>query len=209
MDNKFKTNMFITSFLPLWFSIIFMNVWDIGTHIIENWNNNITFSVNIKSAVESNWLGIVVVLLAFITPIYSMTSIAKFIKEKAKTPNKPRAKVVKAKRANKLTSEFLLAYILPMIAFDFTDPRDLILFTVYFIVLARLCISNNNIYTNIFLEIKKYKLYECDIERCVMNKTKTYENTLVISQLDVTEQTNRDVEFADFENYIYLNLKGV
>lgn len=45
---------------------------------------------------------------------------------------------------HKLASEFLLAYILPMIAFDFGDMNELILFLIYFSVLVFLCIRNNN-----------------------------------------------------------------
>lgn len=207
MDLFFKINMFITSFLPLWFSIVFINTWSIVEYAICNWLKDINWKNNLLYIAQARILELAVLIFAIILPIVSMICISQFLKNKFEGHNKQKATIKSAKKANKLTSEFLLAYILPMIAFDFSAPRDLVLFTIYFLVLATLCISNDNIYTNIFLEFKKYKLYECDIERLVIGTNQTYCNTLVISRTDVTEPTNYNMEVYDFENYIYINLK--
>ena len=37
MDKKFKWNMFITSFIPLWLTIIVSDIWSIVESGIENW----------------------------------------------------------------------------------------------------------------------------------------------------------------------------
>lgn len=208
MDLCFKISMFITSFLPLWGSIVFINIWSICDYSFKNWCNKATLNENILILTTHNWLELSVIAISLILPIVSIFSINKFLKDKQQSVNKPTATIISATKANKLSSEFLLAYILPLIAFDFSELRDLILFFTYFLILAILCIRNNNIYANIFLEWKKYKLYECDIERCVMADTITYKNTLVISRVDVTEPREKIITFYDFENYIYLNLKG-
>ena len=81
-----------------------------------------------------------------------------FLKEKlTESKRRPKGIIEKATKANKLSSEFLLAYILPMIAFDFGNLKYLALFVIYFTVLAFLCIRNNNIYTNVLLEVKGYR----------------------------------------------------
>lgn len=208
MGTHFKRDMFITSFIPLWISILSINIWTIVEFGISVWYieektiNKIFMIWNGKS------LEIVVALIVLFVPIASAVSISKFINDQLKIENKPKAKITRAVKANKLTSEFLLAYILPMIAFDFSEPKDIFLFLVYFLVLALLCIRNDNIYTNIYLELKGYKLYECDIERMIAGEKKVYENTLLISKYDVTEPINRDIDYWDFENYIYINIKG-
>lgn len=69
-----------------------------------------------------------------------------------------------ARRANKLSAEFLLAYILPMIAFDYSTCKGIVLFLIYFCVLSFLCVRNNNVYTNIFFELKNKELNES--QRC-------------------------------------------
>lgn len=112
--------------------------------------------------------------------------------------------VAKAIKANKLSSEFLLAYILPMIAFDFGNAQNLVLFVIYFSVLAYLCIRNNNIYTNILLEFKGYRIYTCDLTCKVLEDNHTYHDSIVISKSDLTQETGNDVPYWDFENYIYI-----
>ncbi len=207
MNMIFKISMFITSFLPLWISIIFVSCWEIVDYAIKNWCSCIKITENIIEIIKNNAVQFIVLLTALLVPFLCMVSLSFFLKSKRKTENKPVANVENVKKANKLTSEFLLAYILPMIAFDFSSTKDIILFLIYFFVLAILCIGNNNIYTNIFLEMKKYKLYECNVERTVLSEKTMYENTLVISKLDLTEPINKKIEYYDFENYIYINLK--
>ena len=65
----------------------------------------------------------------------------KVIRNQESTTNKPVGKITKARRANKLTAEFLLAYVLPMIAFDYSTWKGIVLFLVYFYVLSFLCIG--------------------------------------------------------------------
>ena len=96
-------------------------------------------------------------------------------------------------------------YILPMIAFDFGELKSVSLFVVYFFVLAFLCIRNNNIYTNIFLEFKGYKMYSCDGERTVI-KPRIYHDSLIISKADMTVFEGCPVSFWDFDNYIYIHV---
>ena len=126
------------------------------------------------------------------------------IRNQESTTNKPVEKITKARRANKLTAEFLLAYVLPMIAFDYSTWEGIVLFLVYFYVLSLLCIRNNNVYTNIFFELKDYKMYECDIECRILDKTSKHINCLVISKHNLTQALPRKIQYFDFDNYIYI-----
>lgn len=209
MGTRFKWDMFITSFLPLWVSIVIISIWNTISDGMRSWNYNVIWKENLRVIIISNLipLGLASVIVVFTT--VSMVNINRFLKDKLSLIEKPKATIIRAKKANKLSSEFLLAYILPMIAFDFSDLQNVVLFAVYFFVLAILCIRNSNVYTNIFLEFKGYRMYECDIKCSVLNSDHEYRNSLVISKLDVTLPVNRGIEYWDFENYIYIDLRSV
>ena len=198
MTQFFKWNMFFTSFLPLWISIVVTDLWTIGNKIVEN----------SKEAFENSKIEIITIVLLIGYTLFSMVYISRIISVQEKSTNKEQGIIVRAKRANKLSAEFLLAYILPMIAFDFSSMNNIVLFLIYFVVLSFLCIRNSNVYTNIFLELKGYKMYECDIERRVMNRTITDEACLVISKNSLIQAIPRILQDFDFENYIYIDIGG-
>ena len=133
-----------------------------------------------------------------------MRGMDNFIGEKRKENPKPKMRIIHANKNNKMMSDFLLAYILPMIAFKFTTVEGIIQFIVYFFVLAFLCIRNNNIYTNIYLEFKKYRIYICDIEHEIMGKNYTYYDSFLICKKDLTLEEENCIEYYDFDNYTYL-----
>ena len=86
--------------------------------------------------------------------------------------------------------------------------NNIVLFLIYFAVLSFLCVRNSNVYTNIFLELKGYKMYECDIERRVMNRIITDIDCLVISKNSLIQAIPRNLQYFDFENYIYIDIGG-
>ena len=160
---------------------------------------------NLKNILYSSSVQVTSIIVIAILVISSTVGINSFLKKKLTIKgNHPKGTVKKATKANKLSSEFLLAYILPMIAFDFGNPQKLVLFLIYFLVLAYLCIRNNNIYTNIFLEFKGYRIYTCDFECSVANVKHIYHDSIVISKTDLTQEEGNDVPYWDFENYIYI-----
>ena len=65
--------------------------------------------------------------------------------------------IVSAVQEKGITSEFLLSYILPLFAFDFTLWSGCVEFLIYYVILAFLCIRNNNVYANLWLEVFGYK----------------------------------------------------
>lgn len=198
--------MFITSFIPLWLSILVFNVWGIVSNIYENMCKNSGFVEILDFIFKTNTLEVISIIIILIINCVSIVSINIFLKDKNSLEIKPSGKIIEVKRSNKLSSEFLLAYILPMIAFDFSDLRKIILFIIYFLVLAILCVRNNNVYTNILLEFKGYKMYECDIECSVLNGKYIYKNSLIISKNDLMTEKDNEILYWDFDNYIYICL---
>lgn len=209
MWKKFKWDMFVTSFIPLWISIIIFDIWDIVADLIKNWSTNEKFFRNLVICVQACAVQLISILIISIMVLVSIHGINNFLRERNESTQNPQGLIIKARKANKLSSEFLLAYILPLIAFDFGCAKSIFLFLVYFAILAFLCIRNNNIYTNILLEFKKYHLFSCDIQ-CDLpgEKKKIYYDSLIISRDDLSIYENKEVKYWDCDKYIYIHIVG-
>jgi len=207
MGNWFKWNMFFTSFLPLWVSIIVSDLWSIAVKV-HNLLASITeeTAISVKSVLCLISIEMLTISLLCICSVISIHAINDTIKTQQSAENPEHGTIKRAKRANKLTAEFLLAYILPMIAFDYSDIKSILLFLIYFAVLSFLCVRNNNVYTNIFLEFKGYRMYECDIECSTMNRSQTYTDSLIISKNNLTQALPKEINYFDFDKYIYIEI---
>ena len=73
-------------------------------------------------------------------------------------------RIISAKEEKTITAEYLLSYILPLFAFDFTVWNEVVLFLVFFLVLAFLSIRHNYFSVNIVLELMCYRFYSCELE---------------------------------------------
>lgn len=208
MWSKFKWDMFVTSFIPLWISIIIFDIWDLVDYAITSYPKEGESLEKLFSFTCGNIIQIISIIVIIIGVAFSIHGINKFLRDRENSRQNPTGTILKAKKANKLSSEFLLAYILPLIAFDFSDLKSIALFLTYFAILAYLCIRNNNIYTNIMLEFKKYRIYSCDIQRPAPgNQTIIYYESLIISKEDLTSLENKKVKYWDCDNYIYIHIK--
>lgn len=156
--------MFITSFIPLWVSIIIFDIWDILCYYFTKFSGEGKIFEKLISFMRNNIIQMSSIIVIVIVVLSSVYGVNKFLKCKDDSQQKSTGRIIKSKKDNKLSSEFLLAYILPLIAFEFNDLKDIVLFLVYFAILAFLCIRNNNIYTNIMLEFKKYRIYSVSVK---------------------------------------------
>ena len=80
------------------------------------------------------------------------------------TKNQQEYRIIVAKEEKTITAEYLLSYILPLFAFDFTVWDEVILFLVFFSVFAFLSIRHNHFSVNILLELMHYRFYSCKLE---------------------------------------------
>ena len=140
MWRKFRWDMFVTSFIPLWVSIIVFNVWKIVENSIGAWNKKSKYVENIVNCLEKSGVELCVTLVVILLVLISVRGINSFIKQLKSTTNNPKGTIIRATKANKLSSEFLLAYILPMIAFDFGEIKDIVLFVIYISVIYNIYI---------------------------------------------------------------------
>lgn len=184
MGKLFKLAMFITSFIPLWITIIFINI----LSIVRNNTNLYTEYIVIILIIIGNLISTVVILR-------SMASIQ---------PSKYNSYIViEAKQEKGITSEFLLSYVLPLFAFDFTQWDGVIQFLIYFIVLAFLCVRNNNVYANLIFEIKRYKFYECELQWKSEPNSDPIQ-VMVISKSNLWSQKGNTIKIASLNKPFYL-----
>lgn len=82
MDKGFKWNMFITSFIPLWLSIVVADIWSIIENGIKNWSYKYNIIYNMNKVCQENIVSISVVLVTVILMTISICSINRFLKDK-------------------------------------------------------------------------------------------------------------------------------
>ncbi|MGX6592848.1 hypothetical protein [Cetobacterium ceti] len=207
---ELKIALFITSFLPLWISIIFVNIWSIIQYIFfktkGNFNCNLFNLKNFMILFSSQWLEISFSIILLILFLISARYLYCFFYRNKKSINKPVGIIKKVSRAYNLGSDYLLAYILPMIAFNFSSLKDVILFCIIFIILGFLCIRNENIYTNIYLEFLGYQMFFVNINKNITeDNINLKEGILFLSKNDLRLEINQTIEYYEITNYIYIN----
>lgn len=183
MFKLFSFSLYFVSFLPLWVSVLFIDILSIA----ENQTETRTEYISICC--------ILIVLFISIVIIYH--ELRKHGKEGS------RRQTIKAVREEKsITAEFLLSYILPLFAFDFTLWNQVVLFLVFFATLGFLCIRHNYYSVNIVLEIAGYRFF-----RCVMSNSDNVETEqLVMSKQRLNELIGTDIYVAALNNDYVLDV---
>lgn len=154
-------SLFFLSFAPLWLSVLFIDI----KSIIEN-----------ETPLYTEWISIATII--------AFTAVALLALQKSLSIRKrsgiQKYRIVSVEEEKTITAEYLLSYILPLFAFDFTQWSQVVLFLIYFLTLAFLCIKHNHFSVNIVLEFLKYRFYQCELEnedgiaitKCVISREK-------------------------------------
>ena len=135
MSTLLSLSLYHTSFLPLWISILFMDI----KSIVEKGPHLTTEIVGL--------LCIVIIFIALHTKIREGTILQT---------------LVSVKEEKRIIAEYLLAYILPFFAFDFTRWDQVIPFLIFYLTLGFLCVRHNYLSVNIMLEIAGFRLKNDD-----------------------------------------------
>lgn len=144
MSVIFSASLFFMSFVPLWISILFIDVKSIVT------------GGEIRTEVISI---IIIVTHAFISGCILWNE----LRPKQRSGEKV-YRLVSCSEEKSISAEYLLSYILPLFAFDFTQWDQVVLFLVFYVTLAFLCIRHNYFSINVILEVCHYRFYSCTLE---------------------------------------------
>ena len=177
-------SMFYLSFTPLWISILFLDSLSI-------YNNG-----NINTITEK--YSIIVILFTFAVALFTL--IGSFRKKDRNGVQKNTIEGIIEEKT--ITAEYLLSYILPLFAFDFTIWHQVILFLVFFLTLGFLCIRHNHFSVNILLEIIGYRFYKCNLK----NEDNELVQKTVVSQEKLNNHKNERIEIRSINNEYSLDL---
>lgn len=178
--------MFFLSFCPLWISVFF---------------------IDIKSIYEGSlnlWTEIISLLLIMITTILSLVVLLRELNPR-NTNNKQEYILISAKEEKTITAEYLLSYILPLFAFDFTVWHEVLLFLIFFSVFAYLSIRHNHFSVNVLLELMQYKFYSCELE----NEDGVSISKIVVCKETLSAQVGGTILVRVINNEYVVKLSGV
>lgn len=168
--------MYYLSFLPLWVSIIIIN----GISIVRNdrclWIERISIPVILFGIIISSLI------------------VYKWITKKGKQ-NREIYTIESAKEVKFITAEFLMSYVFPLLAFDFTQWDGILLFLLFFSAFGFLVYRHNYFCTNIALELCKYKVYECELKTGVQTISKR-----VVSRKELDSLTGKKIRTRKYNN---------
>lgn len=162
MSGFLNISLFFSSLFPLWFSISLYDIY----HLIFCNNNQSSF-----------WLYIVTIIAILLLILFaSVTIILSFKKGEKRCSRKRRVDSAVEEKVE--ASSFLLSYVLPLAAFDFSSLVQVLQFLLYFTVLCYLQIKHKIIGSNLFLEVFGFNCYKCvfldsderDVERYVISR---------------------------------------
>ena len=175
-------SMYFLSFVPLWITVLFIDIKSLFDGGGDKWTEIISIS------------GILLGLL--------VSLIILFVKFYVADDEKYVFTIQDAKESKTITAEFLLSYILPLFAFDFTRWDEVVKFLIFFLIFGYLCIRHNNFSVNIILELMHYRMYDC---RLLNADDKEVERT-VISKSILSTIKGKDIQVKILNNDYYLDL---
>lgn len=184
MGKQFKIAMFITSFLPLWISILFIN-------LVSLFSNSRLSSVEIFTTIVILASNLASSLIIY----FSLNSLHKGDYKKYK--------IIDATLEQGFTTNFLISYILPLFVFNFAEWTDLALFCIYFITLLFLSYKNNNVYANLIFEFMDYKFYSCILTRNAGIEGQTI-SSIILSKNNLSSQIGNTIEIAPLNKPFYI-----
>ena len=184
MSKIFSMSLYFVSFLPLWISVIFIDLKSIVGGATERWTEIISITCILVG-----------MLISLIVLMVELTTHGK--------EGSTEYQLVKAKEAKTITAEFLLSYILPLFAFDFTQWDQVVLFLIFFCVLGFLCIRHNYFSVNIVLELVKFRFYEC----CLKNSDGIEIEGVVLSQRRLNGEVGKNVYLKQINNDYRLDVE--
>ena len=145
MKKMFKLSVFFVSYTPLWLSISYIDLMNVFYHRTPNpWTEVLSVSV---------------ICFAYIISVPNMV----FTMRRLGKENSEQLQIKAVKEQKTASLEYMLSFVLPMFAFEFTQWETVILFILYFAVLSYLTLKHNLLVANIVFEVLHYQFYDVTV----------------------------------------------
>lgn len=175
-------SMYFLSFVPLWITVLFIDI----KSLIDRGGDNWTEIISVSGILSGLLISLIILFAKF------------FVID----DEKYMFTIQEAKESKTITAEFLLSYILPLFAFDFTRWDEVVKFLIFFLIFGYLCIRHNNFSVNIILELMHYRMYDCSL----MNADGKVVDRTIISKNILSTSKGKDIEVKILNNEYYLDL---
>lgn len=182
MSLIFSVSMFFLSFMPLWISVLFIEIMSLLNETENLW---------------TEWIAVFTICIAF---VISLVILLMTLKNKNDDTYQEYI-LISAKEEKTISVEFLLSYILPLFAFDFTKWQEVVLFMIFYLTLGWLTIKHNRFTVNLILEFLGYRVYECVIKNADSREIETK----VISKNLLVVEVGNEITLDSINNEFRIN----
>ena len=183
MSKLFSWSLYHTSFLPLWISVLFIDL----KSILEKSPYSVTESVSIILILASVCFSSIVIHISL-----------RDYNEGGVFPQT----LISVNEEKSITADYLLSYILPLLAFDFTRWDQTVLFLIFYMTLGFLCIRHNYFSVNIMLELSQFKFYYCEL----VNEDGRQTKQTVITKRQLSECLGETIYLRSVNNEYKLDM---
>lgn len=207
MNEWLKWNIRFTSFMPLWISIVIKEIFS----MVKRYQELLAEYADIPFAKEDILamfsIELLVIGILLLGSIVGTLTLSLSLRRYPKSQKDSRiGQIVWAKRADHVGVDLLVAYMLPLIAFDFTELEGIILFLIYFWIVCIFGIHNNYYFANLLLDGKGYHMYQCDIT-CDCNRgEQTYYGVVVLSKRNLAVSSIYEIRYKGNDKGIFLDM---
>ncbi|WML57447.1 anti-phage protein KwaA [Neobacillus sp. PS2-9] len=185
-NNWDKIELYIIS---LW--LLFLLILIVTIKIPICFGDNCSF-IGIKKIIALNWVPI----LALCFLIFGIICVFRF-KYKISGSEQTPITINNIENKNYEHLTFLSTYIIPLIAFDLTKPRYLVVLLVLLLAIGIIYLKTNLFYSNPTLAILGYRIYKADAKFRIENRS----NIILISREDL--EVNQRVSYRKIDENIY------
>lgn len=146
MNKLFKYSAFFVSYTPLWASILYVDFMSLLYH-----------------KTPSRWTEMISITMIVVAYVISIINMIRTLKGMNKE-NSEKFRITAVQEQKTAALEYVLTFVLPMFAFEFTQWENCILFIIYFSTLLMLCSKHNLLFANMVFEVQNYRLYDVTVQ---------------------------------------------
>ncbi len=150
---KYKILLFLSSYTPL-FLILLLKV---TSQLVDNYQEAEQFVI--KSFLTTNWISILMLSVLSLIIVFPNIILGLILKDTKRTSNPKQVKVKSVNKMNHIYMEYLISYIIPFLAFDFSDFFDMAALMLLITTIGIIYINSDLLYININFNIRGYNLY--------------------------------------------------
>ena len=152
---------------------------------------------SLKKILSLNIIIFLVCLIMIIWGVITFFSLKGWLRS---SPEMPKT-IIKVQQANECYLEFLAAYIIPLVCFDFSNTRQVVVFIIFYLLIGWIYIRTNLFCTNPTLAFLGYDVYRVIYRNDTTNLEK---EVFVFAGKEILTLKNQKARFINIDDSIYM-----